>query len=88
MTKMAVIEIGYRNYALSMADAVKLIAIAQKAMRVEQVDFRGPYFIEEAPGEEPFAARMEMVDVRKKKNPKIAAPEILQITHVRKIGKE
>ncbi|GAN89894.1 hypothetical protein Gbfr_009_019 [Gluconobacter frateurii M-2] len=88
MTKMAIIEIGYRNYAVSMADAMKLISIAQKAVRVEQKDYRGPYYIEENPGEEPFAARMEMADVQKKKISKTAAPEILQITHVRKLGKE
>jgi hypothetical protein len=66
MKKMAVVSIGYREYAMSMSDATTLMAIAQRAKVVEQVDFRGPYHLVDEGDDGAFASRMEIALVRVK----------------------
>ncbi|MBM9400358.1 hypothetical protein JUN65_01960 [Gluconacetobacter azotocaptans] len=67
MKKMAVVSIGYRDYAMSMTDATTLMAIAQRAKIVEQTGFTGPYRPVDSDDDAAFASRMEIALVQGKK---------------------
>lgn len=72
MKRMAVVTIGYQDYAMSMSDATALMAIAQRAKEVRRDDFRSAFSPVSAEGGEPFAQRMEvaMVQATRKVIPK------------------
>ena len=78
--KMAVVTIGYRDYAMSMKDATTLLAIAQRAVGVTYDDaVRGRFRrLCEAEGDSDptaqFASRMEIAEVA-------AAPKRIPESH-------
>lgn len=59
--KRFVVTIGYSEYALDIGDACALLAIAQRAVRVESQGYRQP--LRTVPGSEPFANALRMADV-------------------------
>ena len=71
MKRMAVVTVGYQDYAMSMSDATTLMAIAQRAKEVRRDDFR-TFSPVDAEGGEPFARHMEvaMVQAKQKVIPK------------------
>lgn len=71
MTKrMAVITVGYREYAMSQTDAMALMSIAQRAVPVSGTGFREPYQRSGEPGDDAFASRMEIASVETKTSAK------------------
>jgi hypothetical protein len=81
MKKMAVVTVGYQDYAMSMSDATTLMAIAQRAKVVEQVDFRGPYHLVDEGDDGAFASRMELALVQAKRP---VIPKSHRLTYDRK----
>lgn len=68
MKRMAVVTVGFRDYAMSMSDAAALMAIAQRAKQVQRDDFRSPFAPVGADGGEPFALHMEIAMVQAKRS--------------------
>lgn len=75
MKKMAVVVVGYQEYAMSQKDAATLIAIAMRAKRVDKTDYRGPYHPQI--DQELFASRMEIADVAEAPRKSKAEPRML-----------
>ncbi len=81
MKRMAVVTIGYQDYAMSMSDATTLMAIAQRAKEVRRDDFRRAFSPVDAEGGEPFARHMEIAMVQAKKT---VIPKSHRLTYERK----
>lgn len=83
MKRMAVVTVGYQDYAMSMSDATALMAIAQRAKQVKRDDFRSPFSPVDPEGGEPFALHMEIAMVQAKRS---VIPKSHRLTYETKTG--
>ena len=82
--KMAVLTIGYRDYAMSVTDAMTIMKIAERAIAVERHSLFSRFQPDER-GDEPFATRMEMAIVETPTRKKLI-PESHRITYDKNRG--
>lgn len=83
MKRMAVVTVGFRDYAMSMSDATTLMTIAQRVKEVERGDFGSPFSPVDAEGGEPFARHMEIAMVQAKRP---VIPKSHRLTYETKTG--
>ena len=61
MAKKFIVRIGYVDYAVELADATALLAIAERALPVKQQNYSGPYIVQ--PDKEIFVDHLALADV-------------------------
>nr|WP_298797480.1 hypothetical protein [uncultured Acetobacter sp.] len=79
MTRKAIVSIDFGNYAMSMKDATTIMAISERAVKVDRVDGHYDRFEESAKGR-PFADSMQLGEVGKAPKRKVI-PKSHRLTH-------
>ncbi|MCP9320125.1 hypothetical protein KBX73_10145 [Acetobacter persici] len=79
MTRKAVISIDYGHYAMSMKDAMTIMQISERAVKVERVPGQYDRYAASSEGRS-FADSMEMAEVESAPKAKVI-PKSHRITH-------
>lgn len=79
MTRKAVVSVDFGHYAMSMKDAMMIMQISERAVKVERVPGRYDRYVESA-DRRAFADSMEMAEVESAPKAKVI-PKSHRITH-------